>query len=499
MTRVAIGGFMHETNSFSPIPTTFDDFARAGDREPLVRGAPLLQTFTTSNVGVGGALEVLQEEKIEAVPLLWASAAPAGHVTRDAYERIVAMMLEDLSKAGPLDGIYLCLHGAMVVEHLEDGEGELLARVRALVGRDMPIVASLDFHSNTTPEMFELATALVGYRTYPHVDMRDCGRRSGALLAEILKRGGRIERAFRQADFLIPLTWQCTTSSPCRELIAKLDALEGGDVASLTFTAGFPAADIRHCGPAVVGYGWDRAAVESAVDALAQALDASEPSFGGHLHSADEAASEAARLGAGADRPVVLADTQDNPGAGGTGDTVWLLEALVRHRVDGALVASIADATTAAAAHAAGVGATIEVDIGAGSGLDGHTPFRTRARVEKLTDGSFTGTGPMAYGRPQRLGPTALLAIDGVRVIVASRKTQALDQSLIRHVGLEPAQLKVIALKSSVHFRADFEPIAEAVLVVAAPGLMLVDPSALPFTRLRAGVRLRPGDAASAF
>ncbi|MGE0315251.1 MAG: M81 family metallopeptidase [Lautropia sp.] len=496
--RVAVGGFMHETNSFSPVPTRYEDFAHAGDREPLVRGAAMLETFSSSNVGVGGALDVLRGAGLTPVPLLWASAAPAGHVTRDAYERIVAMLLDDLRAALPVDGIYLCLHGAMVVEHVEDGEGELLGRVRALVGDSVPIVASLDFHSNTTPQMFRLADALVSYRTYPHVDMRDTGRRSAELLVEVLK-GRVLHRAFRQLDFLIPLTWQGTTSAPCKALIAELVERETGPVASLSFTPGFPAADIHDCGPTVFGYGWDANATAHAVEALAQAVRDAERDFGGRLYSADDAAVEAKRLCVGSSRPIVLADTQDNPGAGGTGDTVWLLDALVRHAVDGAVVASIADAASAKAAHAAGLGATIDVEIGAKSGLPSHTPLRVRARVERLTDGSFTGTGPMAYGRPQRLGPTALLAIGGVRVIVASRKTQALDQSLLRHVGIEPAQARVIALKSSVHFRADFEPIAERVLVVAAPGLMLVDPAALPFRRLRRGVRLRPGDLGSAF
>ncbi|MBM3572212.1 MAG: microcystin degradation protein MlrC, partial [Alphaproteobacteria bacterium] len=191
--------------------------------------------------------------------------------------------------------------------------------------------------------------------------------------------------------------------------------------------------------------------------------------------------------------------TQDNPGAGGTGDTVWLVEALARHGVAGSLVVAIADAATAAQAHEAGEGATIDVALGARSGLPGHHPFRARARVERLRDGNFIATGPMGKGRPLRLGPTALLAFGEVRAIVISRKAQALDRALVRHVGLEPERQKVLVLKSSVHFRADFEPIAETVLLVKTPGLMPMDPAELPFTRLRPGVRLRPNDPASAF
>ncbi|MBM3570305.1 MAG: M81 family metallopeptidase [Alphaproteobacteria bacterium] len=499
MARIGVGGFMHETNSFSPVATGYDDFARAGDREPLLRGPALLTAFQSANVSLGGAVEALGQAGHGCVPLTWTSAAPGGKVTRAAYERIAGMLLEDLKAAGRLDGLYLCLHGAMVAEHIDDGEGELLARIRSLVGDALPIVASLDYHANVSPAMARLATALVGYRTYPHVDPRETGRRAGRLLLDILAQGRAPYQAFRQIDFLAPLTWQCTLSEPCRGLIAKLESLEGGDVASLTFAAGFPAADFADCGPSVMGYGWDQAAVARAVDRLAEAVNRAEPAFGGKLYAPDEAAREAKRIAATAARPVVLADTQDNPGAGGTGDTVGLLAALIRNRVEGAVVAAIADAETARQAHAAGLGAVIPVTLGAKSGVPGHAPLAAEARVEALADGNFVGTGPMAHGRPQRLGPCALLSIEGVRAIVTGRKVQALDQSLIRHLGLEPARQKVLALKSSVHFRADFEPIAEAVLVVEAPGLMLADPAKLPFRNLRAGIRTRPGDPGSAF
>ena len=180
-----------------------------------------------------------------------------------------------------------------------------------------------------------------------------------------------------------------------------------------------------------------------------------------------EAVAEAKRLAAGAGKPIVLADTQDNPGGGGHGDTTELLAELVRQGANGALVCLINDAESAAACHAAGEGATVSLSLGGKS--DG-MPFACSARVLKLTDGRFTLTGPMGAGNPANLGPSALIDIDGVRVIVASRKMQALDQAIIRHVGVEPADCPILALKSSVHFRADFTPIAERIIVAIAPG-----------------------------
>jgi microcystin degradation protein MlrC len=190
--------------------------------------------------------------------------------------------------------------------------------------------------------------------------------------------------------------------------------------------------------------------------------------------------------------PVVLADTQDNPGGGGHGDTTGLLAELIRQDAQGAVLAPMNDAEAAAACHAAGEGAEITLDLGGKS--DG-APLRVTAMVEKLSDGRFTLTGPMGKGNPADLGASALIRVaPGVRVIVVSRKMQAHDQALFRFIGIEPAEQKIIAVKSSVHFRADFQPIASEVIVVTAPGPVVADPAVLPFTNLRPGLRLRPGD-----
>ena len=186
-----------------------------------------------------------------------------------------------------------------------------------------------------------------------------------------------------------------------------------------------------------------------------------------------------------------MADTQDNPGGGGHGDTTGLLAELIAQDAQGAVLGLINDAESAAACHAAGVGATIPLSLGGRS--DG-VPLAVTAVVEALTDGRFVSTGPMSKGNPADLGPTALIRVSsGVRVIVVTRKMQALDQALFTHIGVEPRAQKILALKSSVHFRAHFQPIAEQVIVVAAPGPVVADPATLPFSNLRPGLRLRPG------
>jgi microcystin degradation protein MlrC len=490
--RIAVGGFMHETNTFQQQKTTYADFAEAGDRTPLTRGAEVLERFNGLNTSIAGALDALKPTGATLVPLPWTSATPSGYVTEDAFERIAAMFVEDLRAALPVDGICLSLHGAMVAEHCEDPEGELLARLRSLVGPAVPIVASLDLHSNTTRRMFDLTEAMVAYTTYPHVDMADTGLKAGRLLVELLAQGRRLEKAYRQVPYLIPLTWQCSTLEPSRSIYAGAARLIDQRVASTSYTPGFPAADIQDCGAAVFTYGWDAEATQKAAESIYRMVIEAEPQYAGRLYSPDDAVREAMRRAQAASRPMLLADTQDNPGAGGSADTVGLLEALLRHRAERAVIGVLHDPEAARAAHAAGPGKTVTVGVGAKSGAWGERPVVLPWTVERLGDGRMTCHGPMMTNWTLALGPMALLASHGVRVAVSTKKVQATDQELFRHLGVEPRSERIVALKSSVHFRAAFEPIAEDVLVVESPGAMIVDPVKLPFKRLRPGVRMRP-------
>ena len=257
----------------------------------------------------------------------------------------------------------------------------------------------------------------------------------------------------------------------------------------LAFCFGFPYADFAGCGAAIAAFADTQAQADAAADALLAYVNAQESRFVQETLASAEAVAEAKRLAVGAARPVVLADTQDNPGGGGHGDTTELLSELVRQGAKGAVVCLINDADSVASCVAAGVGATVDLLLGGKS--DG-MPFACSVRVEKLTDGVFTLTGPMGAGNPGNLGDTALIDIEGVRVMVTSRKMQALDQAILRHVGIEPTECPIIALKSSVHFRADFGPIAERVIVAIAPGPVVADPAVLNFQHVRAEVRRRP-------
>ncbi len=493
--RIAIGGFLHESHSFAPRPTTWQDFLEPGGWPPVQRPATLLDTLRHSAVPGAGAIRAAEAAGAKLAPLSWGFANPAGPVTAEAFERLAALIFHDLQAAldeGPLDGLYLDLHGAMVAEHFPDAEGELLRRARAILGPDVPIAASLDPHCNLTAGMVQHADALSPFRTYPHVDMKEAGARAMQLLMERISTGRPLAKAFRQLDYLIPITSQCTLVDPMRAVMAERDAIAARyGVAELGLCFGFPYADFPDCGCAVAAYGPDQAGADAAVEELLAFLKAQEPAFTEDIPDAAEGVARAIRLSREATAPVVLADTQDNPGGGGHGDTTGLLAELLRQRAEGAALAPMNDAESARACHAAGEGAEVTLTLGGKS--DGR-PLRVTARVLKLTNGCFTCTGPMAGGNFADLGPTALIAPSpGVKVIVTSRKMQAYDQAMFRHVGIEPAEQRILGLKSSVHFRADFQPIASHVIVIAADGPVVADPATLPFTKLRPGLRLRPG------
>lgn len=493
MARIAVGGLHHETNSFAPQPATFERFVEADGWPPLSRGQALLTNTAGANLAVAGFVEAARAAGHDLVPLVWANACPSGPVTEDAFERLAAIMLDDLAAAGPVDALFLDLHGAMVTGHLPDGEGEILRRLRRQAP-DLPIVAALDLHANVSEAMVSLSDALVAYRTYPHVDLARTGARALPLLERRIA-GRPLAKAFRRIDFLVPLPWQCTTIEPGRSLYAGLEPLEAdGGILSASICMGFPAADTPVSGPSVLAYAASQLEADAAAERLASDVRAAERQFAGRLWTPAEAVRHAQARAAG--RPIVLADTQDNPGGGGSSDTTGLLQELIAARAEGALLALLCDGEAARVAHAAGLGATLPgMALGGRHGPPGVVPVVADFEVLRLGDGSFTATGPMYGGSHMELGPMALLrptAAPGVEVAVSTRRLQAADRAILHHLGVDPSTKRILALKSSVHFRADFEPIADEVLVVAAPGANITDLRRLPFRHLPATLRRAP-------
>lgn len=504
MTRVFVAGFHHETNTFAPSMADWAAFEAGSGYPPFLRGAAMLEAHRHGPLALAGFAAEADRRGWHLVPSAWAGAMPSNRVTHDAFERIAGTITDDLRAAlhDGLDAVFLDLHGAAVAQGIDDAEGELLARVRALTGPTLPIVATLDLHANVSAAMLRHASALTAYRTYPHVDMRETGARAAALLARRLAAGpAPWHTAARRVSFLLPLNAQCTLTEPAASVITRLEALEARHGVDLSFAMGFSAADIPDCGPVLFGHGRNAAALRAALDELHAEVTAGRREWAAPLPGPAEAVAQALGLAARSERPVLIADTQDNPGAGGDANTTGLLHALLAARAGERLAGAVAlgllfDPEAARAACSAGVGARLTLPIGRAvrtwSGAPSDPPVHAGLAVRAVHDGELRLRGPMTDGLHVRLGPCARVEIDGVQVLLSSAKMQMLDADLFRFLGIEPAHMKLLVLKSSVHFRAAFAPLAGAILVAKAPGPMAADPGELPWTRLDPGTAPRP-------
>ncbi len=504
MTRIFVAGFHHETNTFAPSFADWAAFECGAGYPAYARGGAMLEQMQGGSLPVGGFVQAARARGWTLAPSVWAAAMPSNKVTADAFGRIGREIVEDLRSAlhDGLDAIYLDLHGAAVAEGADDAEGELLQRIRAVAGERPPIVASLDLHANVTSRMLRLASAMTAFRTYPHVDMRETGARAAQMLAlRLAPHAAPRHTHAERVPFLLPLNAQCTLMEPAASVIEALRRLEAHDDVELSFAMGFSAADFAECGPVVFGHGSDAARVRRAVRQLHAEVVARRSGWATELLDPRDAVEAAIGLAAQADKPVVIADTQDNPGAGGDANTTGLLHALLAAGAGRRLAGRVAlgllfDPDAARAAAAAGVGATLELALGRAvptwTGARTDAPVRARAKVMACSDGLVPLHGPMTAGATARLGPCARVEVDGVHVLLASAKMQMLDLDLLRFLGVEPASMKLLVVKSSVHFRAAFAPIASHVLVAKAAGPVAADPGDLPWRHLAAGTAPRP-------
>lgn len=461
--NILIAQFSHETNTFSSIPADIDAFRQRG----LRRGKEILRGYSDTNTPLGGMLSIAESLGWNVLPVIAASAHPSGPVTDEAYRQISEDILRGIRGAKDrrtLDGVLLALHGAMVTESLDDGEGNLLQQVQDAAGPDIPVVCTLDFHANLTPEMTDSANLLFGYNTYPHIDGYQRGEEAARALHKLL--GGQIDPQvqLRKIPLLIPLVSQKTEVEPFAGLVERARRLESQPgMLEVCVYGGFPYADIPAAGASVIAVadGQPEPAQRAADELACAAMDMREK-FLVELPGPQEAVSLAGRTEG---RPVVLADVADNPGAGGSCRHVDILRALINQGVDDAAV-FLADPAAVDSAFAAGVGSQLNISLG-----EADSRLRVEAYVRSLTDGKFIFRGPQSTGLAGSLGRTALLLVEGIEVMVSENRVQTRDPQIFRSVGIEPARKKILALKSSVHYRAAFEPLAEKIIEVAASGV----------------------------
>lgn len=470
--RVAIGMISHETNSFSPIPTTLESFGT--QRHGILQGEQVVSALGGTKTGIGGFLDVAREEGWEAIGTVAASATPSANVAAEAHDWLKGRLIQGLREAGRIDGVLLHLHGAMLAQNAPDAEGDICRAVREAIGPDVPLVVELDLHGNITPEFCAVVDGVIVYDTNPHIDAYERGVEAAELLAAILN--GQIERPrvyISKPPMMPPTINMRTAEGPMVQLLERGREWESGPgIVNVAVFPGFPYADFDGAGTSIVVTATDpelgtRCARE--MGALAWSL---RDQFLKTIPPVEEAVSQALELVAGGsadDGPVVLADVADNPGGGGSGDTPELLRELVRRGTRGAL-ACLWDPETTEQAHAAGVGAELDFRLGGkASDLYGE-PVEARGVVRCLSDGVFTGYGPVVRGLTVRCGKTALIDVNGLQIVVTSIRHAANDQGYFRVVGIQPEREPLLVIKSRGHFRADFEPIARTIIEVDAPG-----------------------------
>ena len=480
--RIALGLIKHEANSFSPLMTDLDDFETC----QLERGDEILVNWRTANTEQAGALSVLlQEYECEVLPLLAARALAGGPVRAKVFSTLLEELMARLQAALPVDGILLVLHGAMMADGLPDATGEILGRVRALVGPKVPVVGTLDLHANVTERMVREATALIGYHTTPHVDQRETGERAARLLLEVVR--GQVSPTTTLVRLPLNFTHENCTHMwpPLAELINM--ALELEKEGTILHGGIYPVQswlDTEDIASSVVVItDSDPRTAREQADGLAHEFWMQRQHFLPELVPPDEAALQAFARRSGT---VIYCDSADSTSSGSTGDSTAILQALLRVApFEEVALLNVVDPQVVAQAIEAGVGNTVTVEVGGKLAPNFFTPVAFRGYVKTISDGRFRFKGPGMRGVEHRMGRAVVLIQGGIHLVIMERAVSQWDPQLYRSLGEEPSDAHIVQVKSPMAFRAAYKGIADEVLTIAAPGAATPNLGSLPWRHLR--------------
>ncbi|HKI74338.1 MAG TPA: M81 family metallopeptidase [Pseudomonadales bacterium] len=482
--KLLIAMMSHETNTFSPVPTPLSRFG-SGDNPP--EGSAALAVATGRSSTMAGMVYVAQQSGIEIVTPIAAGAPPSGPVESDAYRYITDRICDALDDC---DGVLLDLHGAMVTETLDDGEGSLLSRIRSL-RPGIPIGVGLDMHANLYPAMVENATVITGYHTYPHIDMFETGSRAAEILLDAMAGKVKPTMAWGNCPMLPHVMRQGTDDFPNRELQQRAMEMEEQDALAVSLFTGFPHADIYNAGlSAVVVTDNDPEKAQALRDELLEMAWRDRESFVYKIEPLDASVSAAKSAAeAEGDGPVILLDHYDNTASGGSMDTTEVLREILRQSLDDVAAFGIFDPAAVETMIAAGVGSLVTVSLGGKFRLDAlevqSRPLEVSGRVRLISDGRFTVTGPMGTGAAMNMGKTVVLDTGRVLIVVISRHIEPYDLGCFTSLGIDPLQKKYLMLKSRIHYRATFKPVAKAIVECAGVGVCTSDYSQLRFNHVR--------------
>jgi len=480
--KLVIAQMKHETNTFSPVPTPIGRFARGGPK-PL-EGDDAIRAFRGTGDGLGAYIALAEEMKAEFTLPIAASAWPSGPVEDAAFDYIAERVCNAVAKG--CDAILLDLHGAMVTESYEDGEGELLTRIRR-IAPDTPIATSLDMHTNLYPAIVDQSTVVAGYQTYPHVDMHGTSMRAGRALFAMMQGRARPTMAWGNRPMLPHVMRQSSLDSPNKEIQARCIEMESAGALCASLFVGFPHADILNAGlSAVVVTDNDPALARKWCDEL---LDMAWASRRKWVYEIEPLAKSFERAKGMAARPVVLLDHYDNAASGGTMDTMAVLSGILDAGLEDVAAFAIYDPAAVQEMTKAGIGAKVTLPLGGrldmpSLGLAGR-PREVTGIVKNLTNGQFRNRGPMSRGVLMDMGPTAVLDTGKVEIIVISRQQEPNDLECFYSQGIDPTKKRFLMLKSRVHWRAGFGDLAKAIVECAGVGVCTSDYSVLDFRRVR--------------
>jgi microcystin degradation protein MlrC len=491
--RIVVAEMSHETNTFSPVVTDLARFSGGGhthDKSVPLEGDAALRVFRGTATGLGGFIAVCEEVGAQIVLPIAAGAAPSGPVENDAFEYIADKIVAAVARG--CDAVMLDLHGAMVTKTYDDGEGELLRRIRE-VAPHVPIAVALDMHANLFPETVARTDVIAGYQTYPHVDMDGTAHRAGRALLAMLAGRAKPTMVWGNAPMLPHVMRQGTDDHPNKELQARAKQMEADGALAVSLFTGFPHADIPQAGLSVVVVtDGDRTLAEKWRDELLDQAWNDRAAFVYRPQPLDESVARAKSLGAtpsNHEGPVILLDHYDNTASGGTMDTTEVLAEILRQGLDDVAVFGIYDPAAVRQMVAAGVGNTITVSLGGKLPMPAvprqSKPLTVTGRVKLISDGRFPATVAMSRGLTMNMGTAAVLATGGVDIVVISRHIEPFDPGCFTSVGIDPTQRRYLMLKSRIHYRVGFKKFARAIVECAGVGVCTSDYSELTFKKVR--------------
>ncbi len=481
--KVLSAEISHETNTFSILPTTLALYKA----RRYYRGEEIAKALSGTKTEMGAHLDAAKKYGWELVQPIAAAATPGGKTPAEDWAHLSGAVLEACQE-GPFDGVLLSLHGAMVTEDQDDAEGDLLRRLREKLGREIPIAITLDIHANVSNAMARLANIVIAYRTYPHIDQYERAMEAADLLQRAMNGEIRPLSLVWQGPVLEGLDYGRTQGGPMSKILAHADQLrqKSTGLLAITVCAGFVWADIPDAGPSVTitAHG-DPSRFKGAAEELLKDVWETRREITVPLYTLKEAMTEAGKE-TKEGKPLILSDFTDNPGSGGYGDSVRLLEAMIQAGLKKAAFGCVPDPEAAQKCIAAGVGQEVEITLGAKIDPETYGPsLKIRGTIEHVSDGKFIAQGPMSKGVQFSMGPTAVLRSGGVQVLVTTHNIQVYDLQVFLSQKIDPRACSAVAVKSWHHFRAAFEPISRKVMLVDSGGLASRDLKRFTYHKIR--------------